>query len=74
MGAKKPHRTSSSFSAQQQKERAQQFKQEKIDNFMARQNNFEKRKEKNLKKLTKDQLWKERNAEAILPETNPARN
>ena len=41
---------------------------------MARQSTFEKRKEKNLKKLTKDQLWKERNAEAITSEPNPARN
>lgn len=28
---------------------------------MHRQNQYEKRKERNLKKLTKEQMWKERN-------------
>ena len=54
------HRSSGSFT-QASRERLAQEKQKKIDSFMLRQNQYEKRKERNLKKLTKEQVWKERN-------------
>ena len=38
-------------------------KQVKIDSFMERQSQYQKRKNKNLKKLTKETILKERNTE-----------